>query len=140
MPTMTLVPVPDSVPTGTSYRIGARRFTAHRTLTGARVWLGRDPRFLDVALMRSGDGRYAVAPWLEEAGPRAMRELIRTGVLVPEDPNGLLQAPPRDVSVEDAALRVAVIEGLLETSQVTPDDAWHALRSWRAVRDSGRLD
>jgi hypothetical protein len=135
MPTMTPVAVPASVPTGTSYLIGARRFTARTTRSGERLWIGRDARFLDVVLTKTDSSQYAVVPWLEEAGPRAMRELIRMGVLVPADPFVLLESPTEAANADDAALRVAVIEGLLETAQVTPDDAWQALRVWRALRD-----
>lgn len=127
--------VPDSVPPGTAFHIGARRFTARRSRDGRMIWVGRDTRFIEVVLLRTDDKRYAVAPWLEDAAPRAMRELIRAGVLVPPDPMILLDEPTSHDDANDAALRVAVIEGLLETSQITLDDAWHSLRSWRALRD-----
>jgi hypothetical protein len=127
--------VPDSVPLGTSLYIGARRFTARRNRAGQRVWVGRDRRFAEVILLRTDDKRYAVAPWLEEAAPRAMRELIRTGLLVPPDPMVVLDHPVPGDDADDAALRVAVIEGLLETSQLALDDALPSLRAWRALRD-----
>jgi hypothetical protein len=127
--------VPDSVPTGASFFVGARRFTAVRNREGRRIWVGRDQRFADVILLRTDDRRYAVAPWLEDAAPRAMRELIRSGVLVPPDPMTMLDEPTCHDDANDAALRVAVIEGLLETSQLSADDAWKSLRAWRALRD-----
>jgi hypothetical protein len=71
MPTMTPASVPDSVPTGTSMYIGARCFTARCTRDGARVWIGYHKRCLEVVLLKTDDKRYAVAPWLEEAAPRA---------------------------------------------------------------------
>jgi hypothetical protein len=97
--------------------------------------VGRDKRFIEVILLRTDDRRYAVAPWLEDAAPRAMRELIRSGLLVPPDPLTMLEAPTMQDDANDAALRVAVIEGLLETAQLSMDDAWNALRTWRALRD-----
>jgi hypothetical protein len=127
--------VPASVPTGASFYIGARRFTARRNRQGQRIWVGRDKRFVEVVLLRTDTRRYVVAPWLEDAAPRAMRELIRSGMLVPPDPLTMLDEPTMHDDANDAALRVAVIEGLLDTSQISPDDAWHSLRSWRALRD-----
>ncbi len=127
--------VPDSVPLGASFYIGARRFVARRNREGARIWVGRDKRFIEVILLRTDDRRYAVAPWLEDAAPRAMRELIRSGMLVPPDPMTMLEAPTSHDDANDAALRVAVIEGLVETAQLSIDDAWKALRAWRALRD-----
>ena len=135
MPLLDYAAVPDSVATGTAFHIGARRFTAHRTRLGRRIWLGHDRRVADVVLLRTDDGKYAVAPWLEDAAPRAMRELIRSGLLVPSDPLTMLCEPTRNDDPNDAALRVAVIEGLLETSQLTLDDALPSLRAWRALRD-----
>jgi hypothetical protein len=127
--------VPDSVPTGASFYIGARRFLVRRNRQGQRVWVGRDKRFVEVVLLRTDNRRYVVAPWLEDAAPRAMRELIRSGVLVPPDPMTMLEQPTTHDDANDAALRVAVIEGLLETSQLSMDDAWTSLRAWRALRD-----
>lgn len=127
--------VPDSVPLGTSVYIGARRFTARRNREGRHIWVGRDARFVEVILLRTDDKRYAVAPWLEDAAPRAMRELIRCGLLVPPDPMTMLDEPTSHDDANDAALRVAVIEGLLETAQLSMDDALTALRAWRALRD-----
>ncbi len=128
--------VPDSVPTGTAFHIGARRFTAHRTRLGNRIWLGHDRLVADVVLLKTDDGKYAVTPWLEDAAPRAMRELIRCGMLVPPDPQTMLDEPTSNDDPHDAALRVAVIEALLETSQLALDDALPSLRAWRALRDS----
>lgn len=127
--------VPDSVPTGASFYIGARRFVARRNREGQRIWVGRDRRYVDVVLLRTDDRRYAVAPWLEDAAPRAMRELIRSGMLVPPDPMTVLEEPTSHDDANDAALRVAVIEGLLETARLSMDDAWQSLRAWRALRD-----
>jgi hypothetical protein len=127
--------VPDSVPTGACWFIGARRFVARVNRSGQRIWVGRDKRFAEVVLLRTDDGRYAVAPWLEDAAPRAMRELIRCGLLVPRDPLLVLDVPTVTDDADDAALRVAVIEALVETAQLSPDDAWHSLRAWRALRD-----
>ena len=70
-----------------------------------------------------------------DAAPRAMRELIKSGMLVPPDPMTMLHEPTMHDDANDAALRVAVIEALLETSQLSLDDALHSLRSWRALRD-----
>jgi len=95
--------VPDSVPTGRAFLIGARHFIAHRTRPGQRIWLGDDPLVANGVLLKTGDGTYAVAPWLE-----------------------------------DAALRVALIEGLLDTLQLILDDALPSLRAWRALRDGVR--
>ena len=67
-----------------------------------------------------------------------MRELIRTGLLVPPDPMVVLDPPVPGDDADDAALRVAVIEGLLETSQLALDDALPSLRAWRALRDGAR--
>jgi hypothetical protein len=136
MPPLDYAAVPDSVATGDSFYIGARRFTAHCTRLGRRIWRGHDPRVADVVLLKTDDGKYAVAPWLEDAAPRAMRALIRSGLLVTEDPRTMLGGPTASDDANDAALRVAVIEGLLETSQVTLDDALQPLRAWRALRDS----
>jgi len=127
--------VPDSVPTGASFFIGARRFVARRNRQGQRIWVGRHTRYVEVVLLRTDDRRYAVAPWLEDAAPRAMRELIRSGMLVPPDPLTMLSTPTLHDDANDAALRVAVIEGLLETAQLSMDDALNALRAWRALRD-----
>ncbi|MDZ7629763.1 MAG: hypothetical protein U5K74_00035 [Gemmatimonadaceae bacterium] len=127
------------MPTGTSFFIGARRFTARVNREGRRIWVGKDARFVEVVLLRTDDKRYAVAPWLEDAAPRAMRELIRCGLLVPPDPMTMLDAPTALDDANDAALRVAVIEGLLETSQLSPDDAWQSLRAWRALRDGSTI-
>jgi len=127
--------VPDSVPTGASFFIGTRRFTVRVNREGRRVWVGRDQRVADVILLVTGDRRYAVAPWLEDAAPRAIRELIRSGMIVPPDPLTMLDEPTCTDDADDAALRVAVIEALIETSQLSPDDAWHSLRAWRALRD-----
>lgn len=127
--------VPDSVPTGASFFIGTRRFTVRVNRGGQRVWVGRDRRVLEVILLVTDDHRYAVTPFLEDAAPRALRELICSGLLVPEDPLMLLDEPTSTADADDAALRVAVIEGLVATSQLSPDDAWHALRVWRALRD-----
>lgn len=135
MSSLRFAAVPDSVPDGTSYYIGARRFTARSDRRGQRLWVARDGRFAAVALLHTDDGRYAVAPWLEDAAPRAMRELIRAGLLVPPDPLLMLDEPTREDDADDAALRVAVIEGLVETSQLSLDDAWSSLRMWRALRD-----
>lgn len=135
MSSLVFASVPDSVPTGASFYIGARRFTAQCTRLGQRIWLGRDRRYLDVVLLRTDRHRYVVAPWLEDAAPRAMRELIRAGLLVPPDPLTMLHAPTSSDDANDAALRVAVIEGLLETSQLSLDDALASLRVWRALRD-----
>ena len=99
------------------------------------MWVGRDRRVPEVILLVTDDRRYAVAPWLEDAAPRAIRELIRSGMLVPPDPLTMLDEPTCLDDADDAALRVAVIEGLIETSQLSPDDAWHSLRAWRALRD-----
>lgn len=139
MPPLDFAAVPDSVPTGTAFHIGARRFVAHRTRLGSRIWLGHDRVVADVVLLKTDDGKYAVAPWLEDAAPRAMRELIRCGLLVPPDPLTMLGQPTSHDDPNDAALRVAVIEGLLETSQLTLDDALASLRAWRALRDSDAL-
>jgi hypothetical protein len=136
MPPLEFASVPDSVPTGAAFHIGARRFVAHRTRAGRRIWLGWDRQVADVVLLRTDDGQYAVTPWLEDAAPRAMRELIRSGLLVPPDPLTMLDEPTLGDDADDAALRVAVIEGLLETSQLTLDDALPSLRAWRALRDS----
>ncbi len=127
--------VPESVPTGTSVYIGARRFTARVNRAGRRIWVGKHDRFVEVVLLRTDDKRYAVAPWLEDAAPRAMLELIRSGLLVPPDPLELLDVPTAADDADDAALRVAVLEGLLETSRLSMDDAWQSLRAWRALRD-----
>ena len=135
MPPLLPASVPDSVPTGASFYIGARRFVARRNRQGQRVWVGRDKRFVEVILLRTDNRRYAVAPWLEDAAPRAMRELIRSGMLVPPDPMTMLDEPTTHDDANDAALRVAVIEGLLETSQLSMDDALRSLRAWRALRD-----
>ncbi len=135
MPALEPAAVPESVPTGTSVFIGARRFTARRTRQGTRIWVGKDKRFIEVVLLRTDDRRYAVAPWLEDAAPRAMRELIRSGLLIPPDPLTMLEEPTSNDDANDAALRVAVIEGLVETSQLSMDDAWQSLRAWRALRD-----
>ena len=135
MPPLLPAAVPDSVPNGASFYIGARRFVARRNRQGQRIWVGRDKRFVEVILLRTNDRRYAVAPWLENAAPRAMRELIKSGMLVPPDPMTMLDEPTMHDDANDAALRVAVIEALLETSQLSLDDALHSLRSWRALRD-----
>ena len=135
MPPLTTAAVPDCVPTGTAYFFGSRRFTVKRNRAGERIWVGLDRRGLDVVLLRSEDGRYIAAPWLEEAAPRALRELIRSGVLVPPDPYVVLDEPGAGDDADDAALRVAVIEALLEISRLSMDDAWPALRAWRALRD-----
>ena len=127
--------VPESVPLGSSFFIGARRFSACINREGRRVWVGRDRRFGDVILLVTDDRRYAVAPWLEKSAPRAMRELIRSGMIVPPDPLTLLHEPTCMDDADDAALRVAVLEALVETSQLSPDDAWSSLRAWRALRD-----
>jgi hypothetical protein len=123
------------VPNGTSFFIGTRRFTARVNRDGRRVWVGHDRRAADVILLVTDDRRYVVAPWLEDAAPRALRELIRSGMIVPPDPLTMLDEPTCMDDADDAALRVAVIEGLIETSQLSPDDAWHSLRGWRALRD-----
>jgi len=136
MPALQPATVPESVPLGASFFIGARRFTARLNRQGERIWVGCDRRFVEVVLLRTDDRRYAVAPWLEDAAPRAMRELIRSGVLVPPDPLTMLDEPTASDDANDAALRVAVIEGLLETAQLTLDDAWQSLRAWRALRDA----
>ncbi|MES3034760.1 MAG: hypothetical protein V4813_12250 [Gemmatimonadota bacterium] len=135
MSSLVFAAVPDSVPIGGTFYIGARCFTAHCTRLGQRVWLGRDHRFLDVVLLRTDRHRYVVAPWLENAAPRAMRELIRAGLLVPPDPLTMLDGPTATDDANDAALRVAVIEGLVETAQLSLDDALTSLRAWRALRD-----
>ncbi len=135
MPPIEPAAVPDSVPTGASVYIGARRFTARRNRAGRRIWVGKHDRYVEVILLRTDDKRYAVAPWLEDAAPRAMLELIRSGLLVPPDPMELLDAPTAADDADAAALRVAVIEGLLETSRLSLDDAWPSLRAWRALRD-----
>ncbi|HYW50564.1 MAG TPA: hypothetical protein VE861_08160 [Gemmatimonadaceae bacterium] len=135
MSLMRFATVPESVPLGSSFYIGARRFTASVSRHGKRIWIGRDRRFSEVVLLRTNDRRYAVAPWLEESAPRAMRELIRAGLLVPSDPMLMLDQPTGADDANDAALRVAVIEGLVETSQLSLDDAWPSLRAWRALRD-----
>ena len=132
--------VPDSVPTGTAFHIGARRFTAHRTRLGRRIWLGHDRLVSDVVLLKTNDGKYAVAPWMEDAAPRAMREMIRSGLLIPPNPLTMLGTPTSADDPNDAALRVAVIEGLLDTLQITLDDALPSLRAWRALRDGVRQD
>lgn len=137
MPPLRFAAVPDSVPDGTSFYIGARRFTARTDRHGRRLWVARDRRFAAVALLHTDDGRYAVTPWLEDAAPRAMRALIRAGLVVPPDPMLLLDEPTGEDDADDAALRVAVIEGLVETSQLSLDDAWPSLRVWRALRDHG---
>ena len=136
MSSLTPASVPDSVPTGASFYIGARRLVARQTRQGQRIWVGRDRRFVEVVLLRTDDGGYAVAPWLEDAAPRAMRELIRCGLLVPRNPMTMLEEPTPNDDANDAALRVAVIEGLLETAQLSMDDAWHSLHAWRALRDA----
>jgi hypothetical protein len=128
--------VPDSVPTGAEFYIGARRFTARCNRHGERIWVAKDRRFAEVILLRDDERGYVVAPWLEDAAPRAMRELIRSGLLVPPDPLTMLDAPTQFDDADDAALRVAVIEGLLETAQLSMDDAWQALHEWRALRDA----
>ena len=135
MPVLQPAADPDSVPTGASFYIGARRFVARRNRQGQRIWVGRDRRLVEVILLRTDNHRYAVAPWLEDAAPRAMRELIRSGMLVPPDPMTMLDAPTLHDDANDAALRVAVIEGLLDTAQLSMDDAWPSLRAWRALRD-----
>ncbi len=135
MPSLQHATVPESVPTGATFFIGARRFVARVNRSGQRIWVGKDRRFAEVVLLRTDEKRYAVAPWLEDAAPRAMRELIRCGLLVPPDPLVVLDEPTAADDADDAALRVAVIEALLETSQISPDDAWHSLRVWRALRD-----
>ncbi len=135
MPPLLPAAVPDSAPAGTSFYIGARRFTARRNRAGQMIWVARDARYGDVILLRTDGKRYAVAPWLEDAAPRAMRELIRCGMLKPQDPLLMLDAPTGSDDANDAALRVAVIEGLVETSQLTLDDALPMLRAWRALRD-----
>jgi hypothetical protein len=135
MSPLTPAAVPESVPTGASFYIGARRFAVRRNRAGLRIWVARDTRFGDVILLRTDSRRYAVAPWLEDAAPRAMRELIRSGLLKPQDPLLMLDAPTVADDANDAALRVAVIEGLVETSQLTLDDALPVLRAWRALRD-----
>ena len=135
MSSLVFAAVPDSVPTGSAFYIGARRFTAHCTRLGQRVWLGRDRRFVDVVLLRTDSRRYVVAPWLEDSAPRALRELIRAGLLVPPDPQTMLDGPTATDDANDAALRVAVIEGLVETAQLSLDDALMSLRVWRALRD-----
>lgn len=127
--------VPESAAVGTSFYIGARRFTVRRNRAGQLIWIARDRRFGDVILLRTDSRRYAVAPWLEDAAPRAMRELIRCGMLKPHDPLLMLDAPTSADDANDAALRVAVIEGLVETAQLTLDDALPVLRAWRALRD-----
>jgi len=127
--------VPDSVPTGTSVYIGARLFTARPSRHGGRIWVARDRQFLEVVLLRTDDTRYVVAPWLDDAAPLALRELIRTGLLVPPDPMSMLEEPSLLDDPDDAALRVAVLEALVETRQLSVDDAWSALREWRALRD-----
>jgi hypothetical protein len=128
--------VPDSAPLGTRYRIGSRTFTARADRSGTRIWVATDRRFAEVVLMRTDAGRYVVAPWLEEAAPRAIRELIRSGVLVPADPLVMLDPPTDSDDADDAALRVAAIEALVETAQLAMDDALPALREWRALRDA----
>jgi hypothetical protein len=62
--------VPESVSVGTSFYIGARRFTVRRNRAGQLVWVARDKRFGDVILLRTDTRRYAVTPWLEVAAPR----------------------------------------------------------------------
>lgn len=135
MPPLKPAAVPESVPLGTSYFFGTRRFTARRNRAGERIWVGLDRRFLEVVLLKTDDGRYIVAPWLEEAAPRALGALIRSGMLVPPDPHTVLDEPSVDDDADDAALRVAVIEALLDTEQLSMDDAWAALRAWRRLRD-----
>ena len=135
MPQLLPAAVPDSVPNGATFYIGARRFMARRNRQGQRIWVGRDTRYVEVILLRTDAGRYAVAPWLEDAAPRAMRELIRSGMLVPPDPMTMLDEPTTHDDANDAALRVAVIEGLLEAARLSMDDAWSSLRAWRALRD-----
>lgn len=135
MPLLQFAAVPDSVPLGTEYRIGRRRFMASQSRHGDRVWVAKDERFDEVVLLLTDDQRYVVAPWLESAAPRAMRELICSGVLVPPDPYVVLIEPTPADDPDDAALRVAVIEGLIETAQLPLDDALASLRAWRALRD-----
>jgi hypothetical protein len=135
MPPLSPATVPESAPTGASFYIGARRFTVRRNRAGLRIWVAQDTRFGDVILLRTDTKRYAVAPWLEDAAPRALRELIRSGLLKPQDPLLMLDTPTDIDDANDAALRVAVIEGLVETSQLTLDDALPVLRAWRALRD-----
>jgi hypothetical protein len=139
MPPLTPATVPDSVPTGSAFYIGSRRFSARCNRQGERIWVGRDARFGEVILLRSNTCGYVVAPWLEDAAPRAMRELIRCGLLVPPDPLTVLDEPTAADDADDAALRVAMIEGLVETAQLSMDDAIAALRTWRALRDRATL-
>jgi hypothetical protein len=127
--------VPASVPEMAEFYIGSRRFVARRNRAGQRIWIASDRRFGDVILLRSDTRRYVVAPWLEDTAPRAMRELIRSGVLKPQDPLVMLDAPTDADDANDAALRVAVIEALVESAQLTLDDALPILRAWRALRD-----
>lgn len=129
------VAVPESVPTGTRMRVGIHCFTATRAHSGARVWVGESAALGPSILLHRGSGHWLVAPWLEAAAPRALSALIRSGALVPPNPQGALSLPTVLDDPEDAAMRVAVIEALLETQQVHLDDALTPLRRWRALRD-----
>jgi hypothetical protein len=135
MPTPVPVSVPDSVPTGTAYRIGSRTFTATRSRAGERVWVGRAADLGPTILLQRRAGDYLVAPWLEGAAPHALGAMIRSGALVPPNPLGALTLPSVLDDAEDAAMRVAVIEALLETRQVSLDDALSPLKRWRTLRD-----
>jgi hypothetical protein len=132
------VAVPTSVPTGASFRVGHRTFTATRAANGARVWVGESAHLGPTILLHRGAGHYLEAPWLEAAAPRALGALIRSGALVPPNPHGALSLPTVLDDAEDAAMRVAVIEALLDTQQVHLDDALTPLRRWRALRDGHR--
>lgn len=110
-------------------------FTATRGRGEQRVWIGEHRTLGPTILLRRIDGRYVVAPWLDGAAPRALGAMIRSGVLVPPDPHGALARPTVMDDAEDAALRVAVIEALLDTGQLQLDDALTPLRCWRALRD-----
>jgi hypothetical protein len=135
MQQLTPVPVPVSVPTGADFVIHGTCFTATCGQDTQRVWVGDNAALGPTILLRSSDGRYVIAPWLEGAAPRALGALIRSGALVPPDPHGVLVRPTVMDDAEDAALRVAVIEALLETGQLQLDDAIAPLRWWRLLRD-----
>jgi len=60
--------------------------------------------------------------------------LVANVVLLETDDGTYAVAP----WLEDAALRVAMIEGLLDTLQLILDDALPSLRAWRALRDGVR--
>jgi hypothetical protein len=128
------VPVPGTVPTGAAFCIRGNEFVA-TAAHSQRVWVGDSPTLGPTILLRRSDGDYVVAPWLNGAAAQALGTMIRSGALVPPNPHGALANPTVMDDAEDAAMRVAVIEALLETGQLTLDDALSPLRRWRALRD-----